>query len=56
MSELKQDRVERMNELEQFRNGDTSKRVLTIEEMKDDIDFLTEEHKEMLVKVKEVCL
>lgn len=27
-----------------------------MEEMKDDIDFLTEDHKEMLVKVKEVCL
>ena len=45
-----------MNELEQFRSGDTSKRILTMEEMKDDIDFLTEDHKEMLVKVKEVCL
>ena len=56
VAELKQDRVERINELEQFRSGDTSKRVLTMEEMKDDIDFLTEEHKEMLVKVKEVCL
>ena len=45
-----------MNELKQFRAGDVSKRVLTLEEMEDDIQFLTGDYKEMLVKVKEVCL
>ena len=45
-----------MNELKQFRAGDVSKRVLTMEEMEDDIQFLTGDYKEMMVKVKEVCL
>ena len=51
--------MERIAELEQFRSGENDKsrlNVLTMEEMKDDIEFLTGENKEMLLKVKEVCL
>ena len=50
--------MERVGELEQFRtaNGNESKHVLTLEEMKDDIEFLTGENKELWLKVKDVCL
>jgi len=59
ITDLKQDRVERVGELEQFRSGqnDNSRiNMLTMEEMKDDIEFLTGENKELWLKVKDVCL
>ena len=51
--------MERVGELEQFRSGgnDQSRlQMLTMEEMKDDIEFLTGENKELWLKVKDVCL
>ena len=59
VSDLRQDRLEKVGELEQFRSGgnDQSRfNVLTMEEMKDDIEFLTGENKELWLKVKDVCL
>ena len=60
MTDLRGDRIELQAELEQFRTGsktDTSRlAVLKDEEMKDDIEYLTGENKELHFKVKEVCL
>ena len=57
---MRQDRIELQAELEQFREGvkdDTSRIAhLKDEEMKDDIEYLTGENKELSLKVKEVCL
>ena len=60
VTDLRQDRIELQAELEQFREGvkdDTSRIAhLKDEEMKDDIEYLTGENKELSLKVKEVCL
>ena len=60
VTDLRQDRIELQAELEQFREGvksDTSRIArLKDEEMKDDIEYLTGENKELHLKVKEVCL
>lgn len=60
VTDLRQDRIELQAELEQFREGvkdDTSRIAhLKDEEMKDDIEYLSGENKELLLKVKEVCL
>ena len=60
VSDLRQDRNELQVELEQFREGikaDTSRLAnLKDEEMKDDIEYLTGENKELQLKCKEVCL
>ena len=60
MTDLRNDRCELQAEIEQFREGvktDTSRIAhLKDEEMKDDIEYLTSENKELHLKVKEVCL
>jgi len=60
VTDLRQDRIELQAELESFREGvksDTSRLAhLKDEEMKDDIEYLTGENKELQLKVKEVCL
>lgn len=60
ITDLRQDRIELQAELEQFREsgkGDVSRlAALKDEEMKDDIEYLTGENKDLHLKVKEVCL
>ena len=60
VTDLRQDRIELQAEIEQFREGvksETSRIAhMKDEEMKDDIDYLTGENKELQLKVKEVCL
>lgn len=60
VTDLRQDRIELQTELEQFRETggktDTSRIAqLKTEEMQDDIEYLTGENKELLLKCKEVC-
>lgn len=59
VTDLRQDRIELQAELEQFREGiksDTSRLAhLKDEEMKDDIEYLTGENKELHLKCKDVC-
>ena len=59
ITDLRGDRIELQAELEQFRSGaktDTSRlAALKDEEMKDDIEYLTGENKELHMKVKDVC-
>lgn len=59
VTDLRQDRIELQAELEQFREGVSDKtRIskLKDEEMKDDIEYLTGENKELHLKVKDVCV
>jgi len=60
VTDLRQDRIDIQAEIEQFREGvknDTSRIAhLKDEEMKDDIEYLTGENKELMLKVKDVCL
>jgi len=60
VTDLRQDRIELQAEIEQFREGvksDMSRLAhLKDEEMKDDIEYLTGENKELYLKVKEVCM
>ena len=57
---IKTEEISLAFELEQFREGiktDASRIAhLKDEEMKDDIEYLTSENKELHLKVKEVCL
>ena len=59
VTDLRRDRIEIQDELEQFRESgkmDTSRIAkLKDEEMKDDIEYLTAENKELSLKVKMVC-
>lgn len=60
VTDLRQDRIELQAELQQFKEGvknDSSRLIhLKDEEMKDDIEYLTAENKELHLKVKDVCL
>ena len=60
VTDLRQDRIELQAELQQFKEGvknDSSRLIhLKDEEMKDDIEYLTCENKELHLKVKDVCL